>query len=56
MVLYSSNKFGGLKPIFNQSQVSIQAFNRLPNKFIGNSNIGREFLKSSKVFLGFPQK
>ena len=43
MILNSSSKFGILKPekILHGPQHSIEAFYRLQNNFMGNSNIGR---------------
>ena len=56
MISYSSTKFGILELIFHETEDSIEAFDRLQIKFLGNSNIGRKFLKSSELFLAFPTK
>ena len=53
---FSSNCHLIIEPIFNHSEDSIEAYGRLQNKFIGNSSIGRNFLKSSKVCLAFQEK
>ena len=45
-----------LKPIFHGSEDLIQAFDRLPNNFIGNSDTGRTFLEIFKNCLAFPEK
>ena len=59
MILYSSTKFGIIKPweaIFLGANDSIEAFDRLQNKSIGNSNIRRKLLESLTVCLTFPEK
>ena len=48
--------FRNLEPIFHSSKDSIQGFDRPQNKFIGNSDIGRNFLENFKVCLTFPEK
>ena len=58
LVLYSSTKFGILKiwtniPFLKRFELG---FNKLQNKFIGNSRIARKFLESFKICLGFPGK
>ena len=50
IVLYLSTERGITKLIFNQSESSIKAFDRIENKYIANSIIREEFFKSSNVF------
>ena len=42
--------------MFIAPQDSIEAFDRLQNKFLGNFNMERKPLKSFKVCLAFPDK
>ena len=44
------------KPIFNHTENSIEAFDRVQDKFIGNSNVGRKLLRSSKACVASSQK
>ena len=44
------------KPICNHTENSIEAFDRVQNKFIGNSNVERKLLRSSKACVPSSQK
>ena len=58
MILYSSTKFGILKPwtIISELITFELWFGILQNKFIRNSIIGRRFWKSFNFCLAFPKK
>ena len=43
-------------PIFNHTQDYIQAFVRIKNKFIDNSNMGKDLSESFKLCFAFPEK